>query len=350
MKYVVISDLHCKLRGFDKIVDGVPELIYFPLLNLRKAKDLAKKENADLLILGDLIHEKRNINQVVLDEVIKALVECTNEVNTIIVMGNHDYINDFGKKYSWLNNLILNNAQIVKPGEPLIDGNCAFVAHNDKESLSEDLSNCNLGEDTNILFSHFGLQEAKLSSTDYQTGEFSATAFSQLSLVILGHYHKPQKVKENCYYVGSSIPTNISEYDEEKRMLIVDTDTLEVQSIPTVYPKTVKLDLNKTKIDLKKIPEKVEDELSKFVITVEKGSEQIPELIKLKNKFPGYISLKIEEKEDKVQSENQISDIDALSFELILDKLLEKNDVPEIARSKYKAIGLKIFDETLKGA
>ncbi len=67
-------------------------------------------------------------------------------------------------------------------------------------------------------------------------------------LVLLGHYHKPQEIigaDTKLFYVGSPIQLDWGEKGDEKRFLVVDTDTLDVQSIPTTgYKKYIEFEIN----------------------------------------------------------------------------------------------------------
>jgi DNA repair exonuclease SbcCD nuclease subunit len=54
---------------------------------------------------------------------------------------------------------------------------------------------------------------------------------------LLGHYHLPQEMIANeikVYYAGSPIQLDWGEKHEEKRFLIVDTETETIESVPTV--------------------------------------------------------------------------------------------------------------------
>jgi DNA repair exonuclease SbcCD nuclease subunit len=67
-------------------------------------------------------------------------------------------------------------------------------------------------------------------------------------LVLLGHYHKPQELSGQnikLFYVGSPIQLDWGEKEDEKRFLVVDTDTLDVQSIPTTgYKKYIEFKID----------------------------------------------------------------------------------------------------------
>lgn len=75
------------------------------------------------------------------------------------------------------------------------------------------------------------------SEREIQVGNeasFDATGFGDyFSYVALGHIHKPQKVSASIpvLYSGSPIPLSFSEREDLKRLLIIDTEHFEVESI-----------------------------------------------------------------------------------------------------------------------
>lgn len=77
------------------------------------------------------------------------------------------------------------------------------------------------------------------SERDIQIGNeaaLEANAFSnQFETVVLGHIHRPQRVKSDIpiFYSGSPIPLSFSERKDGKRVLLMDTDSgFEPESIP----------------------------------------------------------------------------------------------------------------------
>jgi DNA repair exonuclease SbcCD nuclease subunit len=140
------------------------------------------------------------------------------------------------------------------------------------------------GDKQAILISHFGLDEAQLASGISIRAGISARDLTMFKLVVLGHYHTPQNLK--CYeteihYTGSPIPVRRDEAGEEKRFLVVDTDTLEVTSVPTEgYRRYIELVLDED-TDLKEFTEQIElyKRLNYFVI-IKKNIANVPSELK----------------------------------------------------------------------
>lgn len=79
--------------------------------------------------------------------------------------------------------------------------------------------------------------ETSESEREIQIGNLAAFNANQFgdyfSYIALGHIHKPQQVKTQVptFYSGSPIPLSFSEYDDQKRVLLVDTEDFKIESL-----------------------------------------------------------------------------------------------------------------------
>jgi DNA repair exonuclease SbcCD nuclease subunit len=64
------------------------------------------------------------------------------------------------------------------------------------------------------------------------TWEIPVERLSRWGLAIGSHIHRPQKIGENIYYAGGLIPLTFGETAEQYRALLIDTETMAVESIP----------------------------------------------------------------------------------------------------------------------
>ncbi len=104
--------------------------------------------------------------------------------------------------------------------------------------------------------------ETSESERDIQIGNQAAFQASQFgdyfSYVALGHIHKPQRINASipAFYSGSPLPLSFSERKDEKRVLLIDTESgFEPESIPIpAFRKLIKvsgtLDQIKAKLDV----------------------------------------------------------------------------------------------------
>lgn len=87
-----------------------------------------------------------------------------------------------------------------------------------------------------ILFGHFQVEGAFFNNSTSLTG-IPKSVLQKFNLVMLGHIHLPQSVTPHVHYVGSPFQQNWGEANQQKRVGIVDTDTLTVDWVPlTGYP------------------------------------------------------------------------------------------------------------------
>ena len=140
---------------------------------------------------------------------------------------------------------------------PSLIGDNTFIPHLASDVMfipySYDMVDTVKNNSARILISHFGLNEGILNSGISIVADISlADLVGKYDLVILGHYHKPQEIIRDdikLYYVGSPIQLDWGEKGDEKRFLVVDTDTLDVKSIPTTaYRKYIEIDLTLARI------------------------------------------------------------------------------------------------------
>jgi len=336
MRYAITADLHVMYKGHSLTVDGIPENIYFPLHNLHRIVEDKDKYNVEgLIIAGDLIMEKSNIHQMVLSYLYETLEYCSQNLETIIIAGNHDYIKYNEMTISFLKNIDF--CQIVLPGQMDVIGDVALISHGTKEELIENFSQLNL-DMVKLVVSHFGITEAEVSGSLRVLGEFSIRDFKYMrdAYMILGHYHKPQKVADNIYYVGSPVPVERSEAGEEKRYLIFDTETLKIESISTVYPKYIQMDVGYESLNVESIVKDIQDNLNKYLLKIPHDYPDKKTIRELAQELPGYVFVEVVDTRESPQSNDKESkDISQLSLKSIANEYLDKKGIPKESIPEY---------------
>jgi DNA repair exonuclease SbcCD nuclease subunit len=356
-KYVIISDLHVAGKQ-SRLVEGKLETIYYPLKNLYLAYEKAKELDAPLIIAGDINDAKRLIPQIVITEVLNALAEIGNEIDVYLILGNHDYELVNGKIYTYL--LEARNINIITPGNPLVlNGELGLVAYSyNRDEIINDIINIDPFDDNlKGIVSHFGLQEGKLSGSEYRTGEFSLKQHFQNydKWLILGHYHKPQQISDKVLYVGSPYPISKAEIFEEKRFIVLDLDKDKVESIPTIYPKWIRHDIGKDdSIDIKSLINKTIDSNYhiRHYIHIHRDNkllEDIQQEIK-KNYVSDYFIIQVYKDEDKKKMKSNIKDIHEFKIEDIFESIISSIDFNEDERKEALQIlnAIKNQDEGYK--
>jgi DNA repair exonuclease SbcCD nuclease subunit len=246
MKFAFTADIHLSRYGQDKLEDetNLPER----LDSLKKALDNIAQYCMDnnirvMIIGGDVLHGKSIIYAIAQDIMIDFFNHWKEYIKFYVIDGNHDLS---GKGH-----------QVVSALKSLrhIDG-LTWVQYNETFEVAEtfmvpygpDMVDKIKGHKSKILISHFGLNEGVLNSGISIVSDISLKdLIGKYELVLLGHYHKPQEIiRDNIrlYYVGSPIQLDWGEKNDDKRFLVVDTETMEVESIPTTgYKKHIELEI-----------------------------------------------------------------------------------------------------------
>lgn len=247
MKFISLADLHLSMYAQDKIIPEslLPERLHYTNVVMRNVANYSLENNIkNIVIAGDILHNKSVIHSLAQSIFLDYLRDYRN-INFIIIDGNHDMSSKSGQGISALKSLdnepnvdMIHNKKIIE--------NVLFVSWN-PETMINDIKN---GE-AEYLVSHFGLNEAQLSSGISIVSDVKLKDLINYKHCILGHYHKPQSVG-NVTYIGSSIQLDWGEKGEEKRFLVVDTENEEIESISTIgYRKYIEYEItNENKEDI----------------------------------------------------------------------------------------------------
>jgi len=284
---VVTADLHFSLYGQDsKMENGMGETLYY-LDNVMRNSILkyADDENiSNCIIVGDIFHNKSIIHAKALAVFID-IVNDFSHINFILLDGNHDHSKMSGDDVTSLKSLE-NTPNVNVIHDAVQKNNLYFVPWNNK--LIENIKNPPNGVD--YLFSHFGLNEGTLSSGISIISDIGLKDLKPYKYVILGHYHKPQYIKNDfleLYYVGSPIQLDMGERDEEKRFLDINFETNEIKSIKTDgYKKYYKIELAKQDAQIIKEIEFLQKQGHDVLveITNDIDTSSIPENVRIVNK------------------------------------------------------------------
>ncbi len=149
------------------------------------------------------------------------------------LVGNHE---------QYLRDTTVNNRRLFDHTFRVIDGHriqgkedwCAFFVSYpaDHSELAEWLiAQSQKVRGRKILFGHFQVVGAYFQDGQAMTG-VPREALAKFDLALLGHIHLPQAVTPKIHYVGSPFQQDWGEVGQNKRVGIVDTDTLSVEWVP----------------------------------------------------------------------------------------------------------------------
>jgi len=235
MKFVYTADLHLSRYGQDKIeqISNLPERLHSIKETLYNIGDYCHDNDIRTFIIGgDLLHNKSIIYSVA-QEILLNFFDKYEDIEFWVIDGNHDLSGKGAETTSSLRSLLSVSNVVWITQQPSINNNTNILfvpySHNMIKTIKESKAD--------ILISHFGLNEGILNSGISIIADISLKdLMGKYKLVLLGHYHKPQEIindQISLYYVGSPVQLDWGEKNEDKRFLVVDTETLEVKSIAT---------------------------------------------------------------------------------------------------------------------
>jgi len=338
MRFGYIADIHLSRYGQDKVEDktNLPERLYSIKRTLYEVGNYCVKNNIRVLVIGgDILHGKSVIHAIAQDIMIDFFTEFEDMLLFYVIDGNHDLSGKGDSVVSALKTLKNTpNVRWIGFSETyhLKEEDILFVPY------SYNLPQIVNDNKAKILISHFGLNEGMLNSGLSIISDVSMKELTgRYELVLLGHYHKPQEIitpNISLYYVGSLIQLDWGEKGDEKRFLIVDSDTLDVQSIPiTQYKKHIELELTAdNKNDIFKLAKKARENGDHVKVIM----KETVDLTDVSGEFTVI---------DK--TEQDITDRGITSTMSEMDKMeryLEIKKVPKENWEKYKLVAKEIID------
>lgn len=254
MIFAYTADIHLSRYSQDKIEDetNLPERLHSIKKSLYEIAEYCIKNNISTIIIGgDTLHGKSVIYAIAQEIMLQYFKDWKDKLTFIVMDGNHDLSGKGADVVSALRPLeTVENVDWIPFNQTryMKNEDMLFVPYSVKlpEIIRDNRSN--------ILISHFGLSEGILNSGLSIISDISLRdLIGRYKLVLLGHYHKPQEIlrEDICvFYVGSPIQLDWGEKGDDKRFLVVDTDTLDVQSIPlTSYKKHIELEIKSDNIN-----------------------------------------------------------------------------------------------------
>jgi DNA repair exonuclease SbcCD nuclease subunit len=239
MKFGYSADWHFSSYSSDKLINGLPERLRSLVDTIIEILEYCiENKIKDFVVGGDLLHNKSVIHTSAVSILID-LIKTHSKINFTLISGNHDMSSRASDGVSGLKVLdSIPNVHVIYETERI--ENILFAPWN---YVSKELF---LKESSDHLISHFGLNEAQLSSGISIVSDIGLSDLKNFKKVYLGHYHKNQSVG-NCTYVGSPIQLDWGEKNENKRFLVIDSKTGEEKSILTTkYKKYCEMNLTES--------------------------------------------------------------------------------------------------------
>jgi len=262
MRMVVFSDAqyHDYKLFSENGANGISSRLQDQIDVLNQISDYAVKNKIGrILFVGDFLDQRQRGDFIT----IKTASDWINKVSNAgiiqhFVVGNHDQIAKHGTHSSLdLFEHIPNVHVIATPQWIDLGEGCGFLAVPYMNRLEEVLAGLQVQMPSTIKKAiaviHYGLfdvSDGYRTIVKYQGYESEGqvklsdldSILTEVSHVLLGHYHMPTSVTDRVHFVGTPIQHNFGEASYKTRFLDVDLDTGKIIVVPTKAPKFVQFE------------------------------------------------------------------------------------------------------------
>lgn len=232
----LITDIHFCIRNSSTYFASRYELffknIFFPTI--------VKSNVKTILILGDTFEDRKSVNVLGLHHARTMFFDVAKDlgIKIIAILGNHDV---FFKNTNEIHSMsIINNeydnVHLVYDYEEFKFGNKIFgmMSWVNNENLEENLKIIQSTSNANYLLSHLEISGFEMTKGHLNEKGFSMDIFSRFDMVLSGHFHIKNKIK-NIYYIGNPFQTNWDDFGCDRGFHIYDTSKDEFEFIRNTY-------------------------------------------------------------------------------------------------------------------
>lgn len=202
---LVVGDLHLSADPRER------HRLDFALNEIPKLDETHKPDQ--LILLGDLCHEKDNHPASLVNEIVDLFARLAKQVEIIILQGNHDFSHVSHPYFQFLRNI----KGITWVGKPAVIDDCLFLPHtrdHKRDWVEIDLK----GHD--FIFAHNIFTGA--AAGGQKLSGISTSVFPKDARVISGDVHEPQTF-DQVTYVGAPYLCTYGEDYEPRVFLLTDT-------------------------------------------------------------------------------------------------------------------------------
>lgn len=241
-KILVIGDLHFH--------EG--DLILPKLFTSKVLKLLAKGQYHCTVLLGDVFHKFKTVDQPALAAVTELFKAITSYCPLFVLVGNHDYIN--GSQFLTDNHTLQpfamwKDIKIIDKPTKIKMPNCRLllVPYVPKDRFLEALEEVKGWESVDMIFAHQEFKGCQMGGHISVDGDAWSEKFPP---VISGHSHTKHKVGSNIIYPGMPYDLGYGETDKKYvAELIFDNDVYKINYIDTELPRKrlVRLPIDKAR-------------------------------------------------------------------------------------------------------
>lgn len=240
MNYLFTADIHAhNFKQFSTRLDGGSNSRLRDCLSVfAQVERICSEQKIDrFFVLGDLFHARTALDVDVLVSTFQAVKKLSAVVPITILKGNHDSYAKFGSVHSlepFKEICTVVDAPMLTRENGFTVLACPWM-ENTEQLLQSIQTPCDL------LLLHQAIQEAAIgpySMTGHGAISVKDLPLDKVSLVFAGDYHKRQFLSDNrVHYIGSPCQLNFGERDEQKALTLLNTESMQITSIPTDAPR-----------------------------------------------------------------------------------------------------------------
>jgi len=254
MKFIIFSDLHAHpyKEYSTSTSEGLNSRLQDTLNVLQQILDYCRIPNTwidDAFFLGDLFHQRGRIHVETFNKVYGYLEKLADYPGLHLIAGNHDFTSKA------LNESVLKTLRKIanvyeKPATLIFDKDTEDEVVVDVLPYCESVEGLKFVSQkgkkyTRLLLGHVAVYGAVVGPNEFKPESPIKLPDLQLSRywqIFLGHYHKKQQLRDNTWYVGSTLQQNWGERGNDNSFFVVDTKRKTVEQIPIKGPKFILLD------------------------------------------------------------------------------------------------------------
>ncbi len=250
MKFAIIADLHLhnhkefgrpvQLELFGKLYTLNSRLVDQILTLHDLFGRLLQKGIKRTFIAGDIFHVRGTIPTDVLQIAINLFQYWTEQgMEFYAISGNHDQMDVGGDIHSTAAFYSLFKMVVAGCNPFTLKFKSGFQIHllpwiEDRALFKEQVDR--VAGRGGVLITHAAIDGAEIGTLEYRLKEpvtIEDMQTDQFAAIFMGHFHKPQKMAENMWYVGSPYQITRAEAGDVKRALVYDTETGKTTQIRT---------------------------------------------------------------------------------------------------------------------
>ncbi len=248
MKFLAFADLHAhNYSQFSSILsDGTNTRLADCLDIFRQIREYGEKKGIKkALFLGDLFNTRTKVAIDVYYKVFDELAVMKSEgFELFLIVGNHDQFLKSGAIHSI--RPLSSVATVIDKPICLKELDVYAIPYIENLEARRGAIMAGRKAGAGILAIHSPVDGALVGPTDValqdglKLADLKGNAFK---MILLGHYHKSQKLAENVHFLGSPLELNLGERnDGQKGFWVVDTEDYSMKMIPTQYPRFIELE------------------------------------------------------------------------------------------------------------